>query len=150
MSELLHNVGVPPRSKVEFKLEQLKKYIAFNPITLAMLLCDRNITIKGLCEKVKKYVSDHPQIEAIIEKPTGYMIGEIVDFNGEKRLTKELNDELTNKLTKYIYVECKNLELLITVLCSTVGDLYIPNRKLSFESTKFDKILLFPEEEVNS
>lgn len=146
MSELLHNMSAPPRSEVKFKQEQLKKYIAFNPIRLARLLGDSDVVIKDLCNEVKNYVNDHPQIESIIEKPTGYMIGEVVDFNGKNKFTKELND----KLNQYKYVECDNLELLITVLCSTVGDLYIPNRTLSFESTKFDKILLFPEEEVNS
>lgn len=146
MSELLHNMSVPPRSEVKFKKEQLNKYIAFNPIILARLLGDSDIDIKDLCKKVKKYVSDHPKIEEIIEKPTGYMIGEFIELNGKNKFTKELN----NKLKQYKYVECDNLELLIIIFCSTVGDLYIPNRKLSFESTKFDKILLFPEEEVNS
>ncbi len=146
MSELLNNMSAPPRSEVRFEQEQLKKYIAFNPITLANLLGDSDIAIKDLCNKVKDYVSEHPTIETIIEKPTGYMIGEVVTLNGEIKLTKELND----MLNRYKYVECDNLELLIMVLCSTVGDLYIPNRTLSFESTKFDKILLFPESEVNS
>ena len=146
MSELLHNMSVPPRSEVKFKKEQLNKYITFNPIILATLLGDSDIDIKDLCNKVKKYVSDHPKIEDNIEKPTGYMIGELIELKGKNKFTKELN----NKLKQYKYVECDNLELLIIVFCSTVGDLYIPNRKLSFESTKFDKILLFPEEEVNS
>lgn len=146
MSELIHNMSAPPRSEVKFEQEQLKEYIAFNPITLVKLLGDSDIDIKELCSKVKNYVGEHPTIETIIEKPTGYMIGEVVDFNGKYEFTKEIND----KLKRYKYVECDNLELLITVLCSTVGDLYIPNRTLSFESTKFDKILLFPEEEVNS
>ena len=146
MSGLLHNMSAPPRSEVSFKQVQLKKYIAFNPIRLARLLDDKDIVIKDLPGKAKKYVNEHPQIEAIIEKPTGYMIGEVVSFDGKNKFTKKISE----KLNSYTYVECDNLDLLITVLCSTVGDLYIPNRVLSFESTKFDKILLFPEEEVNS
>ena len=43
---------------------------------------------------------------------------------------------------------CEDLELLILVLCSTVRDIYIPNRKLSFEKSKFNKVLFFPKEEV--
>lgn len=146
MSDLLHNMSAPPRSEVKFKQEQLKKYVVFNPIMLARLLGDRNLMITGLEEKVKDYCEKHKQIENIIEKPTGYMIAEVIEFNGKNKYTKQLND----KLNQYKHVECDNIELLILVFCSTVGDLYIPNRPLSFESTKFDKILLFPEEEVNS
>ncbi|MDY6431008.1 MAG: hypothetical protein SPL00_04385 [Bacilli bacterium] len=146
MSALLHNMSAPPRSEVKFKQEQLKKYVLFNPIMLARLLGDRNLMIIGLEEKVKDYYEKHKQIENIIKKPTGYMIAEVIEFNGKNKYTKQLKD----KLNQYKHVECDNIELLILVFCSTVGDLYIPNRPLSFESTKFDKILLFPEEEVNS
>ncbi|MCR4661857.1 MAG: hypothetical protein K5765_07690 [Clostridia bacterium] len=146
MSELLHNMSAPPRSEVKFKQQQLKKYVAFNPIILARLLGEKNIRIAGLEEKVKNYYETHNYIENSIKKPTGYMIAETIEFNGVNRFSKQLK----NKMEKYVYEECNNTELLILVFCSTVGDLYIPNRKLSFESTKFDKILLFPEEEVNS
>ena len=137
MSELLHNMSAPPRSEVKFKKEQLKKYIAFNPLHLARLLKKLNYKDE-ISESVQQYVKNNPGIVKNIMKPTGYMIGEVIKLNGKY------------KLNQYKYVECDNLELLIIVLCSTVGDLYIPDRPLSFEKTKFNKVLLFPEEEVNS
>ena len=146
MKDLLHNMSAPPRSEVKFKQKQLKKYIAFNPNRLITFFEEKDEVIKDLSDKVKEYVKEHPQIELIIEKPTGYMIGEVIELKEYKSFTKELND----KLNLYKYVECDNIDLLIIVLCSTVGDLYIPNRTLSFERSKFDKILLFPEDEVNS
>ncbi|MCR4661004.1 MAG: hypothetical protein K5765_03255 [Clostridia bacterium] len=140
MSEQIHN-------DINFEQKQLKNYVAFNPIILARLLGDKNIRITGLEEKVRTYYETHKNnIENTIKKPTGYMIAETIEFNGVNRFSKPLK----YKLNRYKYKECNNIELLILVFCSTVGDLYIPNRILSFESTKFNKILLFPEDEVNS
>ncbi len=147
MSYVLHNMSAPPRSEVKFSQEQLKKYISFNPMRLERLLINENYINEDLGEAVKKYVEDHQGIYKNIKKPTGYMIGEYIELpNGKRKYTREIN----NKLDNYQYTECTDLELIILVLCSTVGDLYIPDRKLSFESSKFNKILLFPEEEVMS
>ena len=146
MNDLLHNMSAPPKSVVQFKQKQLANYMAFNPLRLAKLLGINYFNVKKICEKVEEYVTKHPQIEAIIEKPTGYMIAEFIEIDNKDKPIKDLY----KKLSMYKYVECVNIELLIVIFCSTVGDLYIPNRNLSFESTKFDKILLFPEEEVNS
>lgn len=144
MSDILKNMSAPPRSEVTFRQEQLKKYIAFNPLRLSRLLVESNYK-DDLSQSTKQYVEDNPDIIKNIKKPTGYMIAEYVELAGDK-YTKALND----KLDVYKYVECTDLELIILVLCSTVGDLYIPDRPLSFEKTKFNKILLFAEEEVNS
>ncbi len=141
MSELLHNMSAPPRSEVKFNQLQLK-YICFNPSKLVSLLSDKGYSDENISVNVKNYVLDHPQIASIIERPTGYMIGEVIEVNDAKKIKK--------RLMEFSYVECTNLELLIVVFCSTVGDLYIPNRTLSYEKNKFDKILLFPEDEVNS
>lgn len=143
---ILHNMSAPPRSEVKFEQGQLKKYIAFIPFLLASLLGEEKGDVKDLGAKVKQYVSEHPRIESLITKPTGYMIAEVIDLNGRNRPSKDFGDQLN----RYQFVECADPELLIAVFCSTVGDLYIPNRTLSFESSKFDKILLFPEEEVMS
>lgn len=143
MSGLLHNMSCPPRSKVDFEQTQLKKYIAFNPKDLARSLGNANMTADELKIAVENYVKKHPDIERIIEKPTGYMIGEVGVMNNENKITNKGKNV-------FEYEECKNLELMIVVLCSTVGDLYIPDRQLSFENTKFDKILLFPKDEVES
>ena len=131
MNVLLHNMSAPPKSKVDFEQTQLEKYIAFNPKDLAGSLGDENMTADELKTAVEDYVKNHPDIERIIEKPTGYKI-------------------TSKSKTVFDYEVCKNLELMIVVLCSTVGDLYIPDRQLSFEKTKFDKILLFPKDEVES
>ena len=143
MNGLLHNMSAPPKSKVDFEQTQLEKYIAFNPKDLAELLGNENMTADELKTAVEDYVKNHPDIERIIEKPTGYMIGEVGVMNNENKITSKSK-------TVFDYEVCKNLELMIVVLCSTVGDLYIPDRQLSFEKTKFDKILLFPKDEVES
>ena len=143
MNVLLHNMSAPPKSKVDFEQTQLEKYIAFNPKDLAELLGHENMTADELKTAVEDYVKNHPDIERIIEKPTGYMIGEVGVMNNENKITSKSK-------TVFDYEVCKNLELMIVVLCSTVGDLYIPDRQLSFEKTKFDKILLFPKDEVES
>ena len=141
MNGLLHNMSAPPKSKVDFEQTQLEKYIAFNPKDLAELLGNENMTADELKTAVEDYVKNHPDIERIIEKPTGYMIGEVGVMNNENKSTSKSK-------TVFDYEVCKNLELMIVVLCATVGDLYIPDRQLSFEKTKFDKILLFPKDEV--
>ena len=143
MNVLLHNMSAPPKSKVAFEQTQLEKYIAFNPKDLAGSLGDENMTADELKTAVEDYVKNHPDIERIIEKPTGYMIGEVGVMNNENKITSKSK-------TVFDYEVCKNLELMIVVLCSTVGDLYIPDRQMSFEKTKFDKILLFPKDEVES
>ena len=143
MNGLLHNMSAPPKSKVDFEQTQLEKYIAFNPKDLAELLGNENMTADELKTAVEDYVKNHPDIERIIEKPTGYMIGEVGVMNDENKITNKSK-------TVFDYEVCKNLELMIVVLCSTVGDLYIPDRQMSFEKTKFDKILLFPKDEVES
>ena len=143
MNGLLHNMSAPPKSKVDFEQTQLEKYIAFNPKDLAELLGNENMTADELKTAVENYVKNHPDIERIIEKPTGYMIGEVGVMNDENKITNKSK-------TVFDYEVCKNLELMIVVLCSTVGDLYIPDRQMSFEKTKFDKILLFPKDEVES
>ena len=143
MNVLLHNMSAPPKSKVDFEQTQLEKYIAFNPKDLAGSLGDENMTADELKTAVENYVKNHPDIERIIEKPTGYMIGEVGVMNDENKITNKSK-------TVFDYEVCKNLELMIVVLCSTVGDLYIPDRQMSFEKTKFDKILLFPKDEVES
>ena len=143
MNVLLHNMSAPPKSKVDFEQTQLEKYIAFNPKDLAGSLGDENMTADELKTAVENYVKNHPDIERIIEKPTGYMIGEVGVINDENKITNKSK-------TVFDYEVCKNLELMIVVLCSTVGDLYIPDRQMSFEKTKFDKILLFPKDEVES
>ena len=136
MNVLLHNMSAPPKSKVDFEQTQLEKYIAFNPKDLAGSLGDENMTADELKTAVEDYVKNHPDIERIIEKPTGYMIGEVGVMNDENKITNKSK-------TVFDYEVCKNLELMIVVLCSTVGDLYIPDRLMSFEKTKFDKILRF-------
>ena len=144
MSNLLHNMSAPPRSRVHFQQKQLNQYIAFNPLVLFREIYGKNHRFQGSI--VKKYVEEHPEILNEIKKPTGYMLGETFDLVGNEKFTKELNE----RLRKYTYEECRDVNLLILVLCSTVGDLYIPDRPLSFEDSKFKRILFFPKEEVYS
>ena len=135
MSDILKNMSAPPRSSVVFNKVQIQKYISFNPLTLKKLL--NELGYKGEINKmVEEYVNNNPNIIKNIKRPSGYMLGVYIEFNKE--------------LDLYKYEECTDLELLILVFCSTVGDLYIPNKELGFEENKFDKILLFAEEEVNS
>lgn len=142
---IFHNMSAPPRSEVHFKTEQLVDYIAFNPLIICDLL-EGKTPYKQLPKRVEYYVKHHPEIEKLLEKPTGYMIGETFEISERGFLTNPVMEKLNN----YYFEECQDINLLIVVLCSTVGDLYIPNRPLSFESSKFDKIILFPKVEVNS
>ena len=147
MNDVLHNMSAPPRSQVNFEQKQLKKYIAFNPLRLSRLL-NKHLLLFGssLTSEVNKYVSSHPNIDKNIKKPTGYMIGEYIELGNTHKFTKNLSE----MMDKYFYEECNDLELLIIVLCSTVGDLYIPNHPLTITDNKFDKVLFFPKEEVES
>jgi len=138
MSEMFHNMSVPPTSLVYFKMEQLNDYYCFNPITLSKLL---NCKYENLSTVVKEYCDKHRNIISNIKKPTGYMLG-------ETKLVTDLGK--VNFLKNYKYEECNDLELLILVFCGTVGDLYIPNRALSFENYKFERVLLFAKAEVDS
>lgn len=140
---ILCNMSAPPRSRVNFTQEQLKKYVAFDPSVLAYLIVKNNNTaFSDIKFVVKDYVKKHPDFEKNIKKPSGYILGEIIDLYEIGNNGKELD--------KYDFVICKDIDLLIYIFCSTVNDLYIPNRKLSFNDSNFDKILLFPIDEVNS
>lgn len=146
MKELLHNMSAPPRSTVTFEQEQLKKYILFSPINLTKLLSKKTNTIIELEKMVQDYYIKHKDALNKTKKPTGYMIGSKIEIN-----RKNINLKMINEAIKqYDYIECNDINLLIIIFSQTVGDLYIPNRQLSFESSKFDNILLFPEDEVNS
>ena len=146
MSELLHNMSAPPRSEVKFSQEQLEEYISFNPVLLAFLLGIQKFNLAKLEKKVKHYYQKHPDLARMIEKPTGYMIAEAIELKNEN--INLLESKFLMK--QYHHKACRNIPLLILVFASTVGDLYIPNRPLSFEENKFKRILLFPAKEVNS
>ena len=135
MSRLLHNMSAPPRSQVCFQQEQLKEYVVFNPFALATLL---GADVVGIEQKAKAYLQQHG---AAARKPSGYMIAETIDTGVGYKTVKD-------KLKQYRYEDCRDIELMILVFGSTVGDLYIPNREPSFESSRFDKVLLFPKDEV--
>ena len=140
MSEVLHNMSAPPRSQVVFKQYQLKKYLAFNPLHLATLL--KKLKIGGEVNfAAKEFVESHAEQVLNVKRPTGYMLAEYIELSCK---------EFKERLNTYNYDECDDVALMIVVFASTVGDLYIPERPLSFENTKFDKILLFPLEEVNA
>lgn len=144
MSNLLHNMSAPPRSQVHYVQKQLCQYIAFNPLVLFREIYGKNHSFQGSI--VQKYVEEHPEVLNEIKKPTGYMLAETFDLVDNEKFTKELKESLK----KYTYEECRDVNLLILVFCSTVGDLYIPDRPLSFEDSRFHKILFFPKKEVNS
>lgn len=145
--------GIAKNQKVVFKKKQLKGFLAFNPYRLAKLLGHRGATPEELSKLVKNYVKEHPEINRLLTKPTGYMIGLPM---GQARYIKPHEDGTSHpdggaiKTGGLQYDECADIDLLIVVLCSTVGDLYIPNRELSFEKSKFQRIILFPKVEVNS
>ena len=140
MSELLHNMCAPPRSQVHFEKRQLSRYLAFNPLRLAALL-KLPYPLKGT--QVKEYLEAHPRLKKV-QKPSGFMLAETVEV-GTSSATA-----LTKRLKTYRYDVCNNIGLLIAVFTSTVGDLYIPSRTPSFEDSHFQRVLLFPKQEVTS
>ncbi len=147
-------MGEPHKEhKVTFEKKQLKGFMAFNPHKLSKLLGHEGATPDELSELVKEYVKAHPEIKRLLSKPTGYMIGTSM---GKPRRIKRMSNGMILvrpncwKTNGIVYEECADIDLLIVVLCSTMGDLYIPNRELSFEKSKFQRIILFPKDEVNS
>jgi hypothetical protein len=119
-------------ARINYEKVQLKYYLAFSPYALAYKL---DTTIEELPKKVEEYVNKNPNLKKSPKKPSCYMLGEY---------------HILDKKPKAVYdMEfCEDLDLLILVMCSTVDDLYIPNRELSFEEGKFDKVLYFPKDEV--
>lgn len=143
---VLKNMSAPPRSEVYYEQYQLSsKYICFNPYVLKDLLHILSDSPSSIAKAAEKYVKKHPNIIKNIAKPTGYMVSEYIELGV---MSRQKIDEALNNL--YSFEICNDVELLILVFGSTVGDLYIPNRPLSFEDTKFNKVLLFPKEEVES
>lgn len=51
-------------------------------------------------------------------------------------------------LSGFDYVLCQDVMLTVYVLSMTVGDLFVPNRKPSFDLAQFESILLFQRSEV--
>ena len=140
MSDILKNMSAPPKSVVYFKKEQVQTYLLFNPLTLQKLLQKRNYT-KDIAKASQEYYLSHLKRFERLSKPRGYMISECIELSDDIYLVKE-------KLKNYLLSECTNIELMILVFCKTINDLYIPSRKLSFEASRFKKILLFPLDEV--
>lgn len=140
MSDILKNMSAPPKSVVYFKKEQVQTYLLFNPLTLQKLLEKRNYT-KDIAKASQEYYLSHLKRFERLRQPRGYMISEYIELNDDINFIKE-------KLNNYLLSECKNIELMILVFCKTINDLYIPSRKLSFEASRFKKILLFPLDEV--
>ena len=137
-------MSCPPRSQVVFEILQLKDYVAFNPITLAKLLGAN--TIDELVDKANEYMDTHPKLNSYYKKPTGYMIGECASINNSLVTTISINKELE----KYSFENCEDLDLLLVIFGCTVNDLFIPNREVAINTSKFNNILLFPKEEVDS
>lgn len=148
MSDILKNMSVPPKSIISFKIEQVQKYLLFNPLTLRKLLQEKNYTSEISKASQEYYLSNLKSFEKV-RQPSGYMISECINLSIDDAYLIKNEEEINNYLlTNYLLSECKNIELMILVFCKTVNDLYIPSRKPSFEDSKFKKILMFPLDEV--
>lgn len=138
MNKLLHNMSCAPRHIVSIETFQIKVYYCFNPYSLAAML---GVKYAELTDAAKDYVKKHPEIANNVKKPIGYMIGRAID---QLRFQTMLKYEKST----FRYKECVDLELMLLVFGGTVGDLYIPNRPLSFDEEKFKQFLFFPKDEV--
>lgn len=149
MSDILKNMSVPPKSAVSFKIEQVQKYLLFNPLTLRKLLQEKNYTSSDISKASQEYYFSNLKSFEKVRQPSGYMISECIDLLIDDAYLIKNEEEMNNYLTtNYLLSECKNIELMILVFCKTINDLYIPSRKPSFEDAKFKKILMFPLDEV--
>lgn len=134
--ELLHNMSAPPRSEVRFNIAPLGEYLIFDPCVLATKLSKRKMhstksAANYLSKHLKKHVLTHPYIINYKNRPKGYMLASTFDN--------------TIKCSGTI---CRDVNLLIHVFCSTVNDIYIPNKEFNYSVARFDKVLYFMKEEI--
>lgn len=142
MKDLLNSLNCHTKNNVNFEIEQINEYIIFNPTELFEHFKVKKID--ALIKKVKKTIDKMSENEILVKKPSGYMIGASIELNDNYEI-----DDL-DELLKYKHIDCKDIELIIIVLCSTVGDLYIPKKPLTIDKNNFKRILFFPKNEVNS
>ena len=109
-------------------------YYVFNPDTLFKLLC---ATDENIIQKIEEYIKIFNLKEE--KRPKGYMLSPIV-------LNTSISHITIFGKAKLKYID--NIDLLINVLGRTVGNLYIPNREISFNEDSFRGIYIFPECEV--
>lgn len=139
MSDILKNMSAPPRSEVEIVSVPCGEYIEFNPIVLANLISPMRHYFsyenasEFLSSKLESFVNKHDGIRHLLTRPTGYMVS--LNVKDDEDIECET---------------CEDAALLINVICSTVEDLYIPNRPMSFEKSKFTHSYYFLKEEVES
>lgn len=141
MSSILRNLYVWSSYNLSYKFKQIDKYIVFNPLTLKKLLLEKGFKGKNLETLILNYIAKFPNFNSLDKRPLAYMLGQNISLDLDVNTINE-------KLNKYDFEECKDINLLIIVIGSTVGDIYIPNRELSFENDKLNKILLFFSQEI--
>lgn len=122
---MLRNMSAPPRSEVRIRQNLPGMFIFFSPKRLASLL---GCPSEELPERCAEYVAAHPEIADNPQRPRSYMVAQTTP---QKRS-----------------VECFRLELLLVIFGSTLGDLYIPGRKLEYPKSRFDHTLYFRRQEV--
>lgn len=124
--------------KVEFTQNLNDPYILFRPRILADLLGSED---SELPVRATAYLARHPEIERMPERPRSYMVAEFNCFHVSPLLHPIFADT-------GVCEECKDINLLLQVFGSTVGRLYIPDRKLAYPASRFQATLLFRAREV--
>lgn len=141
MNDILRNFYAGPSYNLVYKFKQLDKYIVFNPLTLKDLLLEKGFKGDKLENLIHSYIKKFPNFNSLDKRPSGYMFGKYIDLNLD-------SNAIFKELQKYDLEECKDIELLLIVIGSTVGDIYIPNRELSFENEKLNRMFLFFSQEI--
>lgn len=127
--DILYNMSGPPRSYVSYEIKRFGKQLLFDPDVLIKLL---NTDKTNLIKKIEQYCELNNSIYTSSKRPKGYMVGKI---------PSEIDKD-------YIVVE--DIDLLILVLGSTFGNMYVPNKELLLSESRFKNKILFLEEEVYS
>ncbi len=122
----LFNMSAPPKSKITIEINQVSKYLVFDPNVLCELL---NCAKDKLILTINEYIINNPNY--LDDSPNSYLFA----------LKKDKYEDLD-------YSICRNINLLLSVFSKTVNNIYIPNRQPIFTCEKFNSLLFFIESEI--
>jgi len=141
MSNYLHNINCPPTSDVRFSFLRInQKFIVISSSILAAFF---NCKKENLIDELNKYVLNH---QNELDK---YFIDKYILVKRYSLYSSDLRRvEIDTKgfMRQYNVTTTPNINLLISLLGRIVGDLYIPNRKISFSEEILDKLYVVPME----
>lgn len=134
MTELLHNIYCGPKRRIPIHYEPLDVYLEVDPEVLASLLGEKRENLPKAVENYAKAGLD------ITKRPRKF--AQVVN---RRPAFKKSKIETENSLK---IESLRDRDVLIFLLCATVGDLYVPNKTLLFYESNFDDVLYFLKGEI--